>query len=230
LSRALAALLLAAGCEASPLAIVDHGVPDLAAPDAALDLEVAADLQSLDADAGPICGGGYNALDPASCPLACDPAVRAVPDEGRTHVPFGTPIAYQANPPASGNHWPYPAPWGLHYEVVPREWWVHNLEHQGVVLLFNCPGDGGEPPPDGAAPDDCPEIIVALNILYGEQPPDDFYDLITETRILITPDPKLPGRVGAVAWDWSYVSDHLDMAALRCFIHARYGRGPEYAP
>lgn len=85
-------------------------------------------------------------------------------------------------------------------------------------------GDGG------AVPDACPDVIAALQQLYDAFPVDNWYDMLFERRIVITPDPKLPGRVGAVAWDWSYVSDKLDVAALTCFLHARYGRGPENAP
>jgi hypothetical protein len=33
-------------------------------------------------------------------------------DEGRTHVPDGSPINYVNNPPSSGNHYPAPLPWG----------------------------------------------------------------------------------------------------------------------
>src|SRR5262249_30025704 len=114
----------------------DLAMPDLATP---RDLAVAD---------GPPCRGGYlNSMDPKACPLSCSPAVEPVADEGAFHMPFCTPIAYNHNPPASGNHWPWPAPWGVHTSIVPREWWVHNLEHQGIVLLYNCPypkADGGQ--------------------------------------------------------------------------------------
>ena len=52
----------------------------------------------------------------------------------------------------------------------------------------------------------------------------------TEVRMVVTQDPFLPARFAAVAWDWSFTMNNLDLKALQCFIDARYGRGPEPAP
>ena len=49
-------------------------------------------------------------------------------------------------------------------------------------------------------------------------------------RIVVTPDPLLPTKFAALAWDWSFTSDQLDLPAIQCFIAARYGRGPEEVP
>jgi hypothetical protein len=223
----------------------DQAVPDLAmgqrrdlsAPiDAPLDapvddLTMPVDLASADLSG---CAAGFLNSDAGdACPLACSPAVEKVPDEGNMHVAFGTPIVYQHNPPASGPHWPFPAPWGVHPEIVPPEWWVHNLEHGGVVLLYNCPlpadagtdADGGPLPPNA-----CPNEIAAYQQLYAQAPVLNYYDMIFETKILVTADPDLPTRFAAVAWDWDWTSDTLDLTALQCFIAARYDRGPENAP
>lgn len=230
----------------------DLAAPDLAAPDLAPppDMTVPPDLTVIRDLFG--CAGGYlNSNDPNACPLSCSPLVEPVKDEGAFHLPFCTPINYAHNPPASGDHWPWPAPWGVHTEYLPREWWVHNLEHQGIVLLYNCPypkGDGGVRPPDmgGTAPqtcvmdgglpaaplpvDNCAKEIAQLVDLYSKHPQDNWWDMLFEVRIVVTGDPYLPGRFAAVAWDWAYVSDQLDIPAIQCFIDARYGRGPEAAP
>lgn len=179
------------------------------------------------------CDSGVPAATDPLDPRACSALVKEVPNEGATHLPEGTSVSYAANPPASGSHWPIWSPWGAFLDtVVPRERWVHNLEHGGIVLLFNCPGlpssdmagdttDGGM---QSTAP--CPEITQALVALRNERKPDKFGVI----RVLVTGDPRLPARVGAVAWNWSMVSDTVDAAALRCFIDKRYGQGPEDAP
>ncbi|MSP61755.1 MAG: DUF3105 domain-containing protein [Myxococcales bacterium] len=170
----------------------------------------------------------------------CGPLVKAVPNEGGAHVDVGVGVNYKANPPASGPHWPEPKPpWAAYSTVVPREAWVHNLEHGGIVLLFNCGkgldggsgadggagdggvGDGGAG--DGGAEWPCPEVTDVLRQLRSERPLDKH----GVVRILISADPLTPKRVSAVAWDWVYQSDTVDGAALRCFINARYGQGPE---
>jgi hypothetical protein len=268
MTRALVLLLAAAGCSSSPLgtgdggrvdlaardlaATVDGAAPDLAgdaaapdfavddaASDAAPDFALAVDL-AFD-QLGPCRGGYLNSDAGDACPLSCSPLVTPVADEGRFHVPFCTEVSYVADPPASGNHWPAPDTWGFHQEVVPREWWVHNLEHGGVVLLWNCPSqDAADPSPplcnDAGigeyfpADEGCPTEIIELQQIYSQQPPDNWFDQFTETRILLTADPLLPKRFAAVAWDWVWMADTLDVAAVKCFVAARYGRGPEVAP
>ena len=174
-------------------------------------------------------GDGGDPNDPTSCGAG----VFAVADEGRVHVPSGTPVAYKHNPPASGSHWPDPYPWGVSLNTVaPRERWVHNLEHGGVVFLFNCGGassdggggDGGMSSDGGAG--QCPDVTAALQYLHDERKPDEF----NEIRIAVTPDPLAPRRVTAVAWDWMWEGDAVDAATMRCFRDRRYGQGPEHAP
>jgi hypothetical protein len=208
---------------------------DLPAPiDAPFDapLEDAAAFDAAGADLSGCATGYLNSDAGDACPLGCSPAVEKVPDEGNMHVAFGTPVQYQHNPPASGPHWPIPQAWGVYTGVVPREWWVHNLEHGGIVLLYNCPrpDDGGASNDGGQPPDACPNEIAAMGQLYAQQPPVDYYDTISETKMLVTPDPLLPTRFAAVAWDWDWTSDTFDLAAVKCFIDARYNRGPEPAP
>ncbi len=214
--------MLLCGCQSGALPAADLGAHDLNAThdQSVPDLTVPDDLLS-PYDLHAACAGDYLNSDASNaCPIFCSPLVEAVADEGNLHVPFGTPVTYAHNPPASGSHWPVPAPWGVHGEVLAREWWVHNLEHQGIVLLYNCPnGDAG-------AVNGCTNEIDQLHSIYNARQPDVF----NEVRIVITPDPLSPARFAAVAWDWVYLSDTLDPIAIECFIAARYGRGPELAP
>lgn len=146
-------------------------------------------------------------------PPACTGA--AVPDEGQQHVAQGTTVNYGHNPPASGPHWPCWAPYAVATTVVPREQWVHNLEHGGVVLLFRC-----------ADASSCPSAQSALAAIDNQAP-----DAPTGGhRILVTADPTLPTAFAAVAWDFVLAQDTLDAGAMQCFISAREGRGPEDVP
>jgi hypothetical protein len=209
--RTLLLILLLAGCE-EPSALrspLDLAVPDLATP---FDLSVTMpDLTSVDLLS---CSSTFLNSDAGdACALDCGAGIESVPDEGAVHVPMGTPVSYMHNPPASGNHWPMPAPWGVHTEVVPREWWVHNLEHGGIVLLYNCPSG-------------CANDVDALTAIMNGQQPDKY----NEVRMLLTADPLLPKKFAAVAWDWDWTGDTVDTGIIGCFIEARYGRGPEDIP
>src|SRR5712692_8079509 len=62
-------------------------------------------------------------------------------DQGNTHVNPGTPVTYTGLlPPSSGSHWPAPAApvkAGVYDQQVPFEATTHNLEHGGVVIVYN---------------------------------------------------------------------------------------------
>jgi hypothetical protein len=141
--------------------------------------------------------------------------------EGATHQPQGTPITYQANPPASGDHWPVWSTWGVFDTPVPVEQWVHNLEHGGIVLLYNCVRCVGDMDCTTCQPE-----IDELTAIRNAFPPDRY----NSQRIIVTPDPMLPTRFAAVAWLYRWQSDTLDQSQIECFINARYDHAPESLP
>lgn len=120
----------------------------------------------------------------------------------RVHVEGG--VDYTDVPPTSGDHDPCWAPWGVHETEVPDERWVHNLEHGGVVLLYNCP-------------DGCDAEVDALAAMVEER----------GAFGLLTPYAALPARFAAVSWGHRYVTDCFDPEALEAFWDARANRAPE---
>lgn len=69
-----------------------------------------------------------------SCDGACFATYEADPASG--HVEGD--VLYLDEPPYGGDHNPCWATWGAHDESVAAEFWVHNLEHGGVVFLYDC--------------------------------------------------------------------------------------------
>ncbi|HEX9105291.1 MAG TPA: DUF3105 domain-containing protein, partial [Polyangia bacterium] len=162
------------------------------------------------------CGGSN--VNPCSdgppCALDCGPAVDAPPKQTAQHIAEPTPIMYTANPPASGPHWPmWQEPWGPYPDGLPRERWVHNLEHGGIVLAYNCPSG-------------CADVVGELTTIRDATPPDRF----NLQRFLIVPDAQMPHRVAAIAWGWRWQAEAVDMSGIRCFVNARYDRAPESIP
>ena len=145
--------------------------------------------------------------------LACGSGIDQRPIEGFNHVPIGSTVMYRDNPPASGNHYPVPAAWGVAPQPVQREQWVHNLEHGGIVLLYNCPNG-------------CDADVQTFTSIYQTRPVDQF----NEVRILITPDTLMPHRFAAIAWGWRWQGDAVDEKTIECFIDARYDKGRESVP
>ena len=61
--------------------------------------------------------------------------------EGSTQVEEGETVSYTTSPPASGNHWPVPAPCGFYTDPIPDERAVHNMEHGNIVVSYNLPAE-----------------------------------------------------------------------------------------
>jgi hypothetical protein len=147
--------------------------------------------------------------------LECDGVVTQVPDEVGLHVPIGSSIQWSTNPPATGMHYPMWARWGRHYTALDRGFWVHNAEHGGVVMLYNCPG---------GCPDVESQLIGAARSFAG----DRGCAAPVRNRLLIVADPLLPPdvQVAAVAWDAIYTASCFDPYLLT-FTREHYNHAPE---
>jgi len=132
------------------------------------------------------------------------------------HVTTCTPVTYATNPPSSGEHWPIWASFGIYDQPVPREMYVHDLEHGALVLAYRC---------DSA----CPEITDALGQSFADAV--DSYCLTqlpgTINRLILTPDPALDTPIAAAAWGATYTATCIDKSSLDEFIAMHIGRGPE---
>jgi hypothetical protein len=159
------------------------------------------------------CGGDGPAgpsSPPASLPPGA-PAVVTVAPEGWAHVAEGSAVAYQANPPASGPHYPVWGRYREHAAALPRGYWVHNLEHGAIVLLYR---------PDAPA-----AAVAELRQALAGLPNDP---ACGHKRALLTPDPLLPrAQVAAVAAHRALIADRLDPAWVRAFTDSFRGMGPE---
>lgn len=155
------------------------------------------------------CGGGTTTPPVSSMPVAgC--SSQAVANEGWLHVPEGSAVTYRHNPPTSGNHYPVWARYEEHNTTVARGYWVHNLEHGGIVFLYR-PG----------AP---ATAVNALRDAYRALPNDP---ACGHKRALLTADPELPTDTAVVAADFMLEAGCTDASAIRAFVDARIGRGPE---
>src|SRR5262249_22687075 len=120
------------------------------------------------------------------------------------------------DPPDGGDHYAppdAPVPWGVYPKTLPPEYWVHNLEHGGIALLYNCPSG-------------CAAEVQRLDTIRLRPPADKF----NEVRILLLPYPRMPHAFAAVAWGYRWQGDTVDMNTIQCFIHARYDMAPESIP
>lgn len=145
----------------------------------------------------------------------CDGLVETVPSEPGSHLPIGTPISWSTNPPAIGSHYPTWAGWDRHYQALDRGYYVHNLEHGGVALLYNCPAG-------------CPEVVDQLLAVVRDANPDDTCGAPVRHRILVAADLLMPPevQVAAVAWGQVYTASCFD-PYVATFVRTRYRHGTE---
>lgn len=141
-----------------------------------------------------------------------EPRIR-LSDEGRGHVTIGSPLTYQNNPPASGVHFPTTAAYGVHRNTIDPGFWVHNLEHGAIVLLYRCDTD-------------CEDVVPPIEIVYKELPVGAF----GEIKFVATPYVGLVPKYMLTAWRWQEPLDEFEPDRVRVFYENYVDRGPEQAP
>jgi hypothetical protein len=133
-------------------------------------------------------------------PSASGPPGTQMADQGNRHVPTAETAhePYNSDPPTSGPHLPYIAPWGVHARPISRELQVHNLEDGGVVVQYSC---------------DCPEVVAKLRAIVER------YD----KQVILAPYPTMKARIALTAWTRLETLDEPDEKRIVRFIEAYRG-------
>lgn len=142
--------------------------------------------------------------------------IQTMPDEGRTHVDMNQHVNYQAYsqgvPPTSGPHYPQWAQWKYFDDPLSPEFFVHNLEHGGVVVLFNCSND-------------CSAEKQMLHDAYTFVKPSKY----GYPKLVVSPYSNLKTKFALLAWDKLVQTDTLDRSMLEQFYNMFVDKGPEDA-
>jgi hypothetical protein len=88
----------------------------------------------------PACGNGpqnSSAPQAESANTFADKDIETFPNEGQEHVPVGTVIVYQTDPPTSGPHYPDPEPGGFYTQEIAAGFLVHSMEHGAVIIYYS---------------------------------------------------------------------------------------------
>jgi hypothetical protein len=130
------------------------------------------------------------------------------------HVPEGSPIEYRTRPPTAGAHYPVPySRYGVVEEPVSPGYWVHNLEHGTIVLLYRCP-------------EGCPALVAQLRAFYVSLPLSPSARS-GQARFLAIPYADMERRIAVLGW-WRLLElDDLDEGRVREFYDKHVDRGPE---
>ncbi len=131
---------------------------------------------------------------------AATPPGTLIPTQGNQHIATESTqhIPYATDPPTSGPHLPYLAPWGVHTTPIARELQVHNLEDGGVLVQYTC---------------ECPDLVAKLRAIVQR------YD----RQVILAPYPGMKGRIVLTAWQRIDQFDEFDEARIVRFVGAYRG-------
>jgi hypothetical protein len=117
-------------------------------------------------------------------------------------------------PPVSGDHYGEWAEFKEYAKPVAAGYWLHNLEHGGLVLLYNCPAG-------------CSDEVKQLRALVTALPTEAATCSPTVKRAILAPDTVMSARFAVIGWGHSLSGDCLDSAAFHGFMNDHFRKAPE---
>jgi hypothetical protein len=146
------------------------------------------------------------------------PVGQAIDEMPHTHVQQGTVVMYNHDPPTSGCHYNLgygtaPIQAGAYDQMIQPEYWVHNLEHGYIVVLYNCPSG-------------CSSEFQRLRSWYKGLPADPT-GVVSYAKVIIIPWSSMTVPFAAVSWDWYDPIPNFSIAEVQRFYANHAGHGPE---
>lgn len=129
----------------------------------------------------------------------------AVADLGREHVPVGTAVEYNSNPPTSGSHYASWTKRGVYDEAIEDGYLIHSLEHGYVIISYRCE-------------EECQQLKDSLK---------NFYEQHKQKRLIVVPRADLKTLVALTAWGRLLALPEWDEKQAEEFLRAWENRGPE---
>ena len=125
-------------------------------------------------------------------------------DQGADHIESGQSHApYNSVPATSGWHYALPlapAAWGVNDKVLQDEVLIHNLEHGGVGVHYDCP-------------DGCDELVDQLSQIVDRSAGEGL-------KVIMSPYPDMGSRIALTAWTFLDKFDAFDEDRVKEFIQA----------
>ena len=120
---------------------------------------------------------------------------------------------YNTIPPTSGQHWNQqglaPASWGIKDSTLPNEVTTHNLEHGGIVIVYN-----------NLTPTETDQLRSIVRTLMNG----------TYRKIILEPYPALTdAKVALTSWGWLLKLPTVDQIQVVQFTRSHYS-DPNFAP
>lgn len=149
----------------------------------------------------------------------CNAVVRTYPPAtDATHVEPCSAVSYGMNPPVYGRHYGVFPEFRVYDYAIPRGFYVHSLEHGGVVITHSCAH--------------CEEEVASARDLVETLAIDPLCCAggtcgEATNRMTLTPDPGIPTAWAASAWGTSLTADCFEPEVFKAFAEQYRGAGPE---
>ncbi len=135
---------------------------------------------------------------------------------GRAHVSQSSPVSrYNSSPATSGPH-ANPARWGEQLTEISELNQVHNLEHGGILIQYNC-----RQLPAGSS---CGEIQAVLSAVFRKARRE------IDRKIILAPYGKMPRLIALTAWRRLQYFDEVNETGILRFVKLFINSGPERGP
>lgn len=170
----------------------------------------------------------------------------AIADLGRDHVPVGTSVQYNSNPPTSGPHFSQWTKRGVYDQPIEDGYLIHSLEHGYIVVSYNCTKlpisdakfliskvyahEEGDDIPAGEpheASESGNQDIESSECSQLESELREFYERRKNKRLIVVPRPSLDVPIALTAWNRILKLPAWDEAQAEAFVRAFDNRGPE---
>lgn len=153
-------------------------------------------------------------LPPAAVPKSGGGAgvVIDVPIESREHVPEGSPITYNSDPPAGGKHYATPLGPGFYTKPELDGYIVHSMEHGYVVIWYDC---------------------SSLRKAACDELQKQIQNLISNTKIkklIGMPRNGMGHTIALTSWGKLAFLDNFDKTFITQFINEHINQAPENVP
>lgn len=144
------------------------------------------------------------------------PVGQAIDEMPHTHINAPATVNYLHTPPTSGCHYNLgygsaPIQSGVYNQSVPSEFWVHNIEHGYIAILYNCPNG-------------CTTEFNQLHDWYKSLPPTPGFPY---PKAIVLPYTSMDVPFAAVSWDWYDPMPVFSLSEVQKFYANHENNGPE---
>lgn len=158
-------------------------------------------------------------------------------DLGRGHVPIGTAVEYNSNPPTSGKHYEDWVRAGVYEDPKDDRNLVHSLEHGYIIMSYKCSEGLGKTPTAGAEQSASESGILddrnsgtpsnSEECKARKEQLTSIYEKKGQRKLIVVPRENLDTNFALTAWTYVDKFDEFDGSRIEKFIDAHRDMGPE---